>query len=258
VQVAVAVCEPWSRLIVAAGVELPEGRGAWSGWCDLPASGASVELGAVLPTRLADLGDVYLLSRQPDDTPGPESQVVWEKVTVDVMISNGVAPGRIQRESTLVPVTLETLRTGELLSDAADFPYPVYVPAANTLLHPLPGRLALVRLPAALPAGRSGLRAIVSVQHDDARPIDFALWLRPASAGPPGETAQPRDAGFSGWHRVPAPWVRHQLAARLPAPAEAALDVYLATRVDGHPDVHFCHAYWHELWTIRKAAPRGS
>jgi hypothetical protein len=124
------------------------------------------------------------------------------------------------------------------------------------LLHPLPGRLALVRLAAAHPAGSSGLRAIVSVRHDQAHPIDFAIWLRPATAAPLDEAALSEAEGFSGWHSVAKPWQRHPIALLLPAPAETALDIYLATRVPGFPDVHFCHANWDEIWTILKPGPK--
>jgi glycosyltransferase involved in cell wall biosynthesis len=251
VQVALAICDRFRRLILAEPLQSPDGGAAWSGWRDAVA-GTGLEVAATLAKPAGDLFDIYLLSRRGGaaQAPGPEPKIIWQRATAELLLTTDTTASRIDTEITAEPLPLDAMQAGVLLSDTSDFPFPVFVPGPATLLHPLPGRPAVVRLAAAHPAGGGGLRATVSVDNDQAHPVDFALWICPPTTEPLTEEALAQIEAFSGWHTVSAPWWRHSLSVALPEPVATAMDIYLATRVSRAPDVHFCHASWHELGVL--------
>jgi hypothetical protein len=242
-----------SRLALSDTLHIAEGDGAWSGWVDAAAGDDDTEVVVTLAEPTADVLDLYLLSRRAAGGVCPPAMVVWRRAIAEISVNGPFSPSTIERETILLPVPAEAIRRGELLTDVSSFPFPVFVPGERTMLHPVPGKIALVRLAGALPAGTHGLRAIVSAGHARAHPIDFAVWIRPARPEPLDEAGLSETEGFSGWFTVTKPLVCHQLTVTLPAPADNAMDVYLATRVSLSADVDFCHAYWHELWTMEKA-----
>jgi glycosyltransferase involved in cell wall biosynthesis len=254
VQVAVAVCGAGSRLTVSDTLQIAGDGGAWSGWVAAAGEdGDGAEVVVTLAEPTGDVLDLYLLSRREDGGPCPQTTVVWRRVIAEISVNGAISPSTIERETVLLPVPAEVIRRGELLTDVSGFPFPVFVPGERTMLHPVPGKTALVRLAGALPAGAHGLRAVVSAGHAKAHPIDFAVWIRPSRPEALDESGLSEAEGFSGWFTVPEALVCHQLTVTLPAPADDAMDVYLATRVTGSADVHFCHAYWHELWTMERS-----
>ncbi len=247
IEVAIAMCRRGVQILLPDRSE-PDADLIWSGWQPgANDSGTDVVVTAAIPEPTDDLLDLYLMARRTADGPCPEVSIVWAKVAAEIAIVGPVTASAIEAESILVPVPAGVISQGVLLTDTSAFPLRVYIPGDPTLLHPIPGQIALVRLTDALPAGSSGLTAAISVGHVQAHAIDFGVWIRPSGTEPPDEAE--RD-GFSGWLTVNRPLVRHRLSAMLPAPAKDTMDVYLATRVTGSTNVDYCHALWHGFWFI--------
>jgi len=139
-----------------------------------------------------------------------------------------------------------------VLTDLSGFPFPSFVPGNSTMLHPVPGKIALVRLTEAIHPGMYGVRSVVSVDHAQASPVEFAVWIRPSVAAPLSEADLAEADGGSGWFAVHMPFVHHHFMATLSEPAIETMDLYLATRVVSGNTVDFCHAYWHELCTLER------
>jgi hypothetical protein len=147
---------------------------------------------------------------------------------------------------------MHLLQTAEVLTEASDFAYPVFVPGQFTQHHPLPGRPAVVRIRGAVPAGASGVAAAFSVENERAHPIAFAFWLRSADAPAQDEAGLADSAAASGWTLCAAPFEVGAAEAGLPAPAPAPMDLYLATKVVGFDDIFWCHAYWREIAVLER------
>jgi hypothetical protein len=104
-----------------------------------------------------------------------------------------------------------------------------------------------VRFAGAIPPGTKGVRSAVSLDLAEAHPVQFAAWVRSPSSPAASETDfTPLDA-FSGWFSVRDKLRRHYFNFFLDEPAAEQMDLYLATRVVEHADVHYCHAVWHEI-----------
>jgi O-antigen biosynthesis protein len=229
---------------------LVAGGRAWSGWVAGADAGSATELSIVLPEPAASSSDLYLLTRNERSASGPAMTVTWQRLTVAVRIADSTTKNSIQRATPMSRIQDERLNLGEVLTEMSGVPIDIFKPGERTLLHPLPDRLALVRIPAALPPSTRGLRCAVSVEHAKAHPVDFGLWVRPVSAPAQSHSELLEDETFSGWLQVALPFKQHNLTFLLPAPNGAAMDIYLATRVAGFRDVNFCHAFWHEFWIL--------
>ena len=180
---AIAVARPHGRIILSDDGLLTDEADAWSGWMRADGSGAA-ELRIDLAAPTADLLDLYLISR-PDERGGVvEALVTWTAVQATVAIS-GISA--VERRMQLTPIAREVMNAATLLTDASDFPYDVIVPGTSLLTHPLPGRIVLVRLARSVPAGASGVRGVVSVEHADAHPVDFGFWIDAPNADLPSE-----------------------------------------------------------------------
>jgi len=149
-------------------------------------------------------------------------------------------------EST-TPIPLHVLNEGILLTQNLDFPFPIFVPGNPTLVHPLPGKIVLVRIAEAVPPGTKGVRSVVSLERAEAHPVQFAVWVRSSLVPAWSETDFTELDAFSGWVTVRDKFRRHRFTLPLRDRASEAMDLYLATRVVEYPDVHYCHAVWHEL-----------
>jgi hypothetical protein len=77
--------------------------------------------------------------------------------------------------------------------------------------------------------------------------VQFAVWIRSSSAPATRETDFAEADAFSGWFTVRDTFRHHRFTVALRERPAEAMDLYLATRVVEFPDVHFCHAVWHDL-----------
>lgn len=240
-----------SNLSPALNVDrLVAGGCAWSGWVVGADAGVATELSIVLREPTTNSTDLFLLTRSEPSASGPSLTVTWQRLAVAVRIADSTTKNSIQRATPMSRVRDELLNLGEVLTDMSGVPIDIFKPGERTLLHPLPDRLALVRIPAALPPSTRGLRCAVSLEHAKAHPVDFGLWVRPASEPARSHSELLEDATFSGWLQVALPFKQHSLTFLLPTSNGAVMDVYLATRVAGFRDVNFCHAFWHEFWIL--------
>jgi hypothetical protein len=169
---------------------------------------------------------------------------VWRSVTAHGSLSGFATPSGVEPREFSHRLPLHLLQSGELVTDASDFPYPVFVAGEFTLHHPLAGRMSLVRVRGAVPQGAAGMSASFSIEHERAHPVAFALLIAEPGAPAPGEDDL---AAASGWTLCAKPFRPETAGIRLAAPAAAAMDLYLATRVVGFDDVAWCHAYWREI-----------
>ncbi len=255
VEIAIAVCRRRAKLTLSDDQPLNQPGTAFSGWLSVASPEAHVVCIASLLEPADDVADLYLLSRWSGNGPCPAATIVWSQIVAEVSVAGGEATSAIEQGNLFQPVPREVVEQGILLTDVSEFPFPVFVPGERTLLHPVPRKTALVCLPGALPAGAFGFQAIVTVTDERAHPVDFGIWIRPPDPDGPSEPALSETEGFSGWLSVRQPLVHHRLSLVLPEPATQALDVYLATRVSDHADVHFCHAYWNSLCSIEGFTP---
>jgi glycosyltransferase involved in cell wall biosynthesis len=249
---AIAVCDPRSGQVLSHDFGARDGDAGWSGWRRIDGGGG--EIVVTIPAPLDYVRDLYLVNRCDPADHGKEARIIWQHIEARIGFRVGGPAGNVESDADFLPIPLETLRQGTLVTDVSDFPFPVFVPGERTMLHPVPGKIALVRFAGAFPAGASGLRGIVSVARPEAHPIEFGVWIMPASIAARGEAELAGANGFSGWLTVREPQVPQEITVTLKAPACVAMDVYLATRVTTAPDVHFCHAYWEDLQAIYEPA----
>jgi hypothetical protein len=253
--VAIAIAAPDRHLILSEDALSTIEASAWSGWVTADASGGG-ELRINLEAPNTDLLDLYLLSRPDDHCGVAEALVTWNTVQATLAINGTASPSAVERRMQLIQIPAEILNEGTLLTDVSDFPHRVIVPGKSLLTHPVPRRAILVRLARSLPAGATGLRCVVSVDHEKARPVEFGFWIDDPTSDPPTEADLIARAAFSGWMTVRNPFVRHHLTARLASPALNAMDIYLSVRVREAADVHFCWAFWHQLLVMQLAPPQ--
>jgi len=251
---ALVVSSPNARLRLSKqGLESSE-TFWWSGWVSPSAEDSRAELLVELSEAAESLLDVHFLSKTGEGAIHPAERVVWESITATLLVNGAVTPSTFESLETGTPVSRQTLEHGILLTEHADFPFPVFVPGDSTLLHPLPGRATLVRLEDAIPPGATGVRSVVSVQRAEAHTVQFAAWIKPSSVPATNVNEfNPPDA-FSGWFPVTDKFRHHIFTLKLKQPAGEPMDLYLATRVVEYPDVHFCHAVWHQLLILGEGA----
>jgi glycosyltransferase involved in cell wall biosynthesis len=219
----------------------------WSGWVPANGEGGRVEISVPVLEPAEQLLDLHFLCKTGEDDPLPEGKVVWESVAATVSVGGTITSSAIELTQLATPIPRHVLDQGVLLTRNPDFPFPVFVPGNPTLLHPLPGQVALVRVAGAVPPGTKGVRSVVSLERAEAHPVQFAVWIRPSSAPVTIETEFTKADTFSGWFSVRDKFRRHNFTVTLGKPADEPMDLYLATRVVEFPDVHYCHAVWHEL-----------
>ena len=244
------LCRSWSRPSLTTDGVVTDDAAWWSGWVAAAGPGVSASIELAPPATFAELLDLYLIVRRENAGPGTPVTVVWTGITASVFLVGDITPSAIDMAVAAIPLPPELLDRGELLTDVSDTPFKVYIPGSRSLLHPLPDRLSLVRIAGAIPRGSRGLRCAVSIEQEKSHPIEFGAWARPASAA--AATAEELDVNgcFSGWIRVDVPFVKRDLTLLFPDGAADEMDLYLATRVVGHSDTYWCHAYWHDLATI--------
>ena len=251
-QLAIAICDPHARLMLADLLHAEAGGAVWSGWIDLARGQDKATVDLKLPAPLSEVFDFYLLSRRREPAFGRAVGLTWTHVEADLQMTVNTTPSRIVRTTTQHALSVERLRSGKLVTDVSAVGFPVFVPGPRTLLHPIPGRSALVRLQAAFPTGGTGLKVRIGVDDERAHPIDFALWIAPSKPGIREVADLPEADGFSGWFTVQEAGIAHFLEVELREAAAEPLDIYFSTRVSQHPDVHFCHAYWHEFFVVER------
>ena len=136
------------------------------------------------------------------------------------------------------------------MTPAPDHPGPYFVAGPPALHHPLAGRPALVRLRHAVFQGARGLRALFGVEHEQSRPVEFALWARRPGPVVRDVEGLADSAHFSGWTAVRAAFRQHRAEFVFDEPLRQPHDLYLATRVVEFPDTNYCHAVWHDIFVI--------
>ena len=245
-RVAIAVVAPGGALELTEDGRAILTAGEWTGWIEPDGNGVA-EPRIDLRTPNEDLSDLYLLSMPDRDSAAPDALVAWESVRITIGAGGDLARSSLQRRLQFSSVGREVLLAAEVLTDVSDFPFPVLKHGAGLMTHPVKGRTLLVRVKGALPAAASGVRAVISLEHKDARPVDFALWIGAPAAEPPDEAELMRSAAFSGWTTARSPFVRQFLTAGLDTPTTAPMDIVLAVRVADGGEAHFCHAHWHDL-----------
>lgn len=246
VSVALVVCSPGARLRIEGENLVSDQAFWWSGWCSAGSPEATSELSVQVAEPADALLDLYFMCKT-GEASSPEGKVIWTSIAAVVSVRDTISRSAIQLEEVARPIPRQILDRGVLLTPHADFPFPVFVPGDSTLVHPLPDRVVLVRLPQALPSGAKGIRSVVSLERAQAHPVQFGVWIRPPSQPAAKETDFTDADAFSGWFTVPEPFRRRRFTANLHERASEPMDVYLATRVVEYPDVYFCHAVWHEL-----------
>jgi LPS sulfotransferase NodH/glycosyltransferase involved in cell wall biosynthesis len=250
VQVCGVLCRFSARPTLSRSDFVSDGSAWWSGWVQAGKPGSRSPISIRLPEPVTEPLDLYLIARRESAPRLTPISVSWAEFKADLCLVGNVTPSALEMAMEVGPLPFECLERGELLTDTTNLTFKVYVPGNRTLLHPVGDRLALVRLPDALPPGSVGLRCVVSVEHEKAHPIEFGVWARPASAPLSETTALRSTEDFSGWLRVDKPLAKSTFSLLLTEPAAGPMDIYLATRVVGANDAYFCHAYWHEFMII--------
>ncbi len=265
---AAGVCPPSARRLVAA-VEAPGGarvalvacdrfavlrldgdtlKGdapfAWTGWR------APGELALNLPSPFEESADLLLMTQCDAAARG---RVYWRSLDAEVALFDFKTASGVNLAPGVTPLPRRVLAAAELLTPANDFLGRYFDAGQPTMHHPLAGRPALVRLKNAVFQGATGLRASFSVEHEQSRPVEFALWAR--RSGPPARDidALADSFRFSGWTAVRAAFRQHQAEIAFPEPLRQPHDLYLATRVVDFPDNNYCHAVWHDILVIESA-----
>ncbi len=244
---ALAVSRPSARLRLSEkGLESNEAFW-WSGWTPAATPGDELELQVPVLESGKELFDLHFLCKTGGDGTDSEGKVIWESVAATISVNGTISESAIESSERATPIPRDVLDQGVLLTPNPDFPYPVFVPGDQTLVHPLPGRVVLVRIPRALPPGTKAVRSVVSLERAESHPVQFAVWIRPSAVPVTTETEFTATDAFSGWFSVRDKFRRHSFTLTLPERAHEMMDLYLATRVVEYSDVHYCHAVWHEL-----------
>jgi glycosyltransferase involved in cell wall biosynthesis len=243
-EIALAAAEPFAQAVLTDAEPSARGGFWWSGWRRAATAGVRIAV-ENLPASSQPL-DIFLLCRTPL-TARDEAWTVWRDMTARVSLSGLATPSGVQTREIRRQLPPHLLERAELLTDASDFPYPAFVPGEFIMHHPLPGRISLVRIRGAVPPGVNGVNASFSVENERAHPIAFGFWIREAGAPAFDEASLAGSGAASGWTLCAKPFQSETGEARLAAPAAAAMDLYLATKVVGFDDVAWCHAYWREI-----------
>jgi glycosyltransferase involved in cell wall biosynthesis len=219
----------------------------WSGWIPGAEGGGSLEISVPVFGPAEQVLDFHFLCKADDNGFHPEGRVIWESVAATISVNGTITASAIKPADVATPLPRSVLDQGLLLTESSDFPFPAFVPGDPTLIHPLPGRVSLVRFPGAVPPGTKGVRSVVSIERSEAHPVQFAAWVRSASAPANTENEFTVADAFSGWFSVRDTFRCHNFTVTLAEPASEAMDLYLATRVVEYPDVNYCHAVWHQV-----------
>lgn len=246
VSLALVACSKETRLHIAKTEITSAGAFWWSGWVAPSENGENISLTVQSPGPASELLDLYFICRTDEDDCS-DGRVVWTSVTASISVNDTFSRITIEPVEKATPVSRDVLDGGILLTQHDEFSFPVFVPGNPTLLHPLPGRTVLVRLARAVPPGATGIRSVVSVDHAEAHPVQFAVWIRPSSTPALQEADFTGSDAFSGWFPVADKFRHHRFTVRLAETADEPMDVYLATKVVDFPDTYFCHAVWHDL-----------
>ena len=235
---ALAVCDRFALMRLEGGKLTADAPFAWTGWRK-----AGELMLALKPFETA--ADVFLLS---------QGAASWSGLTAEVALFDFTTPSALALAAGATPLSARLLSGAELLTPAPDFPGAYFVAGDVARHHPLVGRPALVRLKRALFQGATGVQAVFGLEHEQSRPVAFALWAR--EAGRPARTVEELagSPAFSGWSVVEAAFGEERLEMKFREPLRAPLDLYLATKVANFPDNNYCHAVWRELLVLEDSA----
>ena len=246
---ALAAAAPTARVELAALEAGASAEASFSGWRRYAREGVRVALETFPDAPGAS--DLFLLTRTPPDVDSG-AWAAWRRIEAQVELSEFATPSALVEAETRYPLPLHVLQTAEVVTDCSDFAFPVFIPGQHTQHHPLPARPAFVRIRGAVPAGASGVATAFAVHNDRSHPIAFASWLRAADAPAADEAGLADSAAASGWTLCETPFEIKAAEARLSAPAQAPMDLYLATKVVGFDDIFWCHAYWREISILER------
>ncbi len=250
---ALALCAPRSNIVIANGEVVPKDDVSWSGWKPLPKTGVPEHVGIATAEPTKGLMDLYFLTKVAEGAKYKRTSVSWIDASAKVVAVDRSTNSNIEFDLTARRLPRDiAARAGELLTPITDLSlgWSPFVPGPPTLLHPIHGRVAVVRLRGAIPVRSKGARATVSVGSPKSHPIQFGMWLH--------ESARPillyeglgGARAFSGWLTVSSHNYFHTFSVMLSEAAIAEMDLYIATRVLGQENVHFCHAYYHEFYRL--------
>jgi len=249
---AIAVVELGGTLVVTAGEDLKIVGGAWSGWVEPDGAGAlNLEL-ALRPN--SEPQDLYFIAKTENANRGLMHTIDYIHAEATIGGVDG-ARSSVRRATRSWPIPEQVLADAEVLTDVSDFPVPVLGRKKGLMTHPVPGRTLLVRLKNAAPPGALGMRCSVSLENEQARPVDFGVWIAPAEMNSPTEVSLMQSAAFSGWLTVDKPLQAFGLTVLMEKKTETLRDLILAVKVTDGGVVHFCHASWREMEILLGAAP---
>lgn len=249
---AAVISPPHARMKYSGQVLTSKDSFWWSDWTEVSSDDEYVEIAVILPSTVRELLDLHLLCRADSLAVSEDARVIWKSATAKLVVNGAFTESSIEAGIAESPIPLHVVERGSVVTKNPEFSFPIFSPGDKTLLHPLPKRAAIVRIPAAIPAGTIGLKSVVSLERNESHPVQFAICIRSADAPANSEEDFVGDEGFSGWYPVTDKFRRHSFVVKLKERARKPMDLYLATRVVDFPDVHFCHAVWHRLLLLEE------
>jgi glycosyltransferase involved in cell wall biosynthesis len=246
VSLAVVVAPPGSRLRVSEKDLTSDDAYWWSGWVSADKTDGKFEVFVSVSEPTEALLDLHFLCHAQDNS-AADGSLVWTDVTASISVNGTISRSIIEPSELTAPIPREMLDTGILLTENSEFSFPIFVPGNPTLVHPLPGKIVLVRFPDVVPPRAKGVRSVVSLERAEAHPVQFGVWVRSSSVPVASASDFTAADAFSGWFTVRDKFRRHRFTVSLRERASESMDLYLATRVVEYPDVYYCHAVWHEL-----------
>jgi hypothetical protein len=73
------------------------------------------------------------------------------------------------------------------------------------------------------------------------------MWFHPSAEATLSSTNIADARHFSKWLTVADVNTQFRIGLLLKAEVDQDFDLYIGTRVEGKPNVHFCHAVWHSV-----------
>jgi len=249
---AIVLCEPQHNIALVNGDVVPNEYVSWSEWTPLEV-GTPKHVGIALATATTDEKDIFFLTKVAEGAKFRDASVSWIDLTANVISVPRTTKSNLifDLKAHKLPDRIVAL-TGQFLTptDKLEIDFHPFLPGKTTTLHPIHDSIALLRLKAVVPAAAKGARATVSVANPKAHPVQFGMWLH-NSAQPIDNYDDLRKAQtFSGWLTVSTADYSYSLNAVLSDVATHEMDLYIATRVVGQENVHFCHALLHEFYWL--------
>jgi glycosyltransferase involved in cell wall biosynthesis len=202
----------------------------------------------IVPSKGAPIAhDLIILVRVTGESIVNSTELTWHSLRA--IVSNGQAAiPKLKLPQSLEPVTLKKFKKAHLVTDIDDVDFAVFNPEYfPVLLHPVHGRISLVRLQKVLKRGSRGAVGVVGVLDERAHPVQFGMWFHPSAEATLSSNNIADARHFSKWLTVADVNTQFRIGLLLKAELDQDFDLYIGTRVEGKPNVHFCHAVWHSV-----------